>query len=618
MGQLVGTMIEMPPPVDVAYCTKVRGCHLQSTNATLDANWRWIHGVQCSGEGEYRQCYSAGNCYTGGTWDKTQCPDPKTCAENCALEAVTAQQYSDTYGVSTVKGGVELKFVSGQNVGSRLYLTEAGGERYKLFKLKNREFSFDVDVSTLSCGLNGAVYFSEMEASGGMGGRNKAGAKFGTGYCDAQCPHDVKFMDGAANILEWNSTTTFGKYGACCHEMDIWEANKEATAFTTHPCSIKGTKTCSGLECGGLPDQMEYRYKGVCDKDGCDFNSFRNGEPDFYGEAAKHEVDSSKPFTVVTQWITDDGTDDGDLVEIRRLHVQDGTVIQNSRTSILPGKDKKDDSITDGYCDAQKAAFGDPNEHKKKGGLKAMGDALDRGVVLVLSLWDDGLTHMKWLDSYSGNKSQPGKLRGPCKRSAGAPSEVRAMHGDASVKYTNFMYGELDSTYTAGHKAKPESAKQRQWPPKPAAVAVTANVQQTVQAPSVSGQSGNGGGGNGGAFSQCGGKTWTGRTQCPGHCKCVSQGPYYSQCTPPSGAWSCEMNSVVSMAEVEPMSLGHRSVWFRTSRVSMLGVMALIASATALVGPLAAALVQRRLSPGRRADPSEGASLLEVADGDDV
>jgi len=46
----------------------------------------------------------------------------------------------------------------------------------------------DVDVSNLPCGLNGAVYFSEMEADGGSSKftTNKAGAKYGTGYCDSQ------------------------------------------------------------------------------------------------------------------------------------------------------------------------------------------------------------------------------------------------------------------------------------------------------------------------------------------------------------------------------------------------------------------------------------------------
>ena len=58
------------------------------------------------------------------------------------------------------------------------------------------------DMFYMPCGLNGAVYFVEMDADGGearaaaSGGSNQAGAKYGTGYCDAQCPHDMKFMEG--------------------------------------------------------------------------------------------------------------------------------------------------------------------------------------------------------------------------------------------------------------------------------------------------------------------------------------------------------------------------------------------------------------------------------------
>lgn len=60
------------------------------------------------------------------------------------------------------------------------------------------EFTFDVDVSNLPCGLNGALYFSEMDADGGLSKypTNKAGAQYGTGYCDSQCPRDLKFING--------------------------------------------------------------------------------------------------------------------------------------------------------------------------------------------------------------------------------------------------------------------------------------------------------------------------------------------------------------------------------------------------------------------------------------
>ena len=47
----------------------------------------------------------------------------------------------------------------------------------------------------MPCGLNGALYFVEMAKDGGKSkyAGNKAGAAYGTGYCDAQCPHDIKF-----------------------------------------------------------------------------------------------------------------------------------------------------------------------------------------------------------------------------------------------------------------------------------------------------------------------------------------------------------------------------------------------------------------------------------------
>merc|ERR1712222_122281 len=115
----------------------------------------------------------------------------------------------DTYGVSPVDGGVKLKFVTehqhGVNVGSRLYVLD-DDNRYFMWQLKNREFALDIDVSGLFCGMNGAMYFVEMDEKGGHGlGNNQAGAKYGTGYCDAQCPHDIKFINGEANCVDWRA-----------------------------------------------------------------------------------------------------------------------------------------------------------------------------------------------------------------------------------------------------------------------------------------------------------------------------------------------------------------------------------------------------------------------------
>jgi len=101
--------------------------------------------------------------------------------------------------------------------------------------------------------------------------------------------------------------------GTCCAEMDIWEANKTSTAYTLHPCAYEGQHTClSAVECGD--DSL--RYEGVCDKDGCDFNPFRGGERGFYGPGMT--VDTNRPFSVVTQFITEDGTENTDIIEVKR------------------------------------------------------------------------------------------------------------------------------------------------------------------------------------------------------------------------------------------------------------------------------------------------------------
>lgn len=279
------------------------------------------------------------------------------------------------------------------------------------------------------------------------------------------------------------------------------------------------------------------------------------GDKSFFGEGPEFTVNSKRPITVVTQWITEDGTDSGDLSEIRRVYVQDGKVIENSRWGVQQEPERQDDSITDEFCAAQKKAFGDVDDFKKKGGLKRFGEALDLGMVLVLSLWDDSLTQMSWLDSQMGRGgvSKPGVLRGPCPADSGRPDEVRAKYPSASVKYTNLMYGEINSTYTAGKGSKPEAhalsdavyaAKLKAWshPPPPRWSSGPRQQQRQVNHRPEVQQVLNG---EAAAFQQCGGAEWTGPQKCQGGCECVSHGDYYSQCTPPSGLHSCDIERVL-------------------------------------------------------------------------
>lgn len=187
-AQNVGTLTtETHPAMPIQSCSAQGSCTSLSTKVTLDANWRWLHTTS-----------GYDNCFSGNAWNETHCPDGAACANNCALDGA---DYPGTYGVTASSGALTLKFVTegsySKNVGSRLYLM-ASDTKYQMFKLLNKEFTMDVDTSKLPCGLNGAVYLVEMEEDGGLSrfSTNKAGAKYGTGYCDTQCPHDIKFING--------------------------------------------------------------------------------------------------------------------------------------------------------------------------------------------------------------------------------------------------------------------------------------------------------------------------------------------------------------------------------------------------------------------------------------
>lgn len=181
----------------------------------------------------------------------------------------------------------------------------------------------------------------------------------------------------------------------------------------------------------------------MCDKDGCDYASYRLGDKEFYGP--KKAVDTSTKFTVITQFITSDGTANGDLSEIRRLYVQGGRVIKNS-ISTYPAL-KKTDSITDAFCKAEKTLFGDKNDLSAKGGLKSMGESMDRGMVFVMSLWNDHTAKMAWLDgTYPPNKEGPGVSRGTCDAPSGDPKFVETNFPDGQVQYSNLKFGDLHST----------------------------------------------------------------------------------------------------------------------------------------------------------------------------
>lgn len=168
---------------------------------------------------------------------------------------------------------------------------------------------------------------------------NKAGAKYGVGYCDAQCARDLKFVGGKVRLrprdgsilnraltphprptlraglpLQMMPTrgsghtvvvapkSTCGTYSfripnSLCSRLTspclYRESNSHSFALTPHPCTENTYHVCEKDSCGGT--YSEDRFAGKCDANGCDYNPYRMGQKDFYGKGKT--VDTSKKFT---------------------------------------------------------------------------------------------------------------------------------------------------------------------------------------------------------------------------------------------------------------------------------------------------------------------------------
>jgi len=423
---------ETHPRLNWQRCTS-GGCQNVNAEVVIDANWRWIHN------GQYQ------NCYDGNDWTDV-CSDNVDCAEVCHIEGA---RYQETYGVTTSGDELKLKFVTkhqyGTNVGSRMYLME-NTDTYQMFDLLGNEFTFDVDLSTVACGLNSALYFVPMEADGGVSqfSSNEAGAKYGTGYCDSQCARDLKFVGDTGNKEGWvpsesDDSAGVGKLGACCGEIDVWESNAHSFALTPHGCEVGKNvyHVCEdgvGEGCGGT--YSEERFAGYCDANGCDYNPYRMGNHDFYG--AGKQVDTSSPFTVVTQF-----TEAG----LKQFFIQDGARI-DIPTPTWEGLPETNE-VGPELCDVLFDVFDDYDRYTETGGWPAIVDALAQPQVLVLSIWADHYANMLWLDGKwprDAADSTPGAVRGDCAANSGVPDEVIAQNPNAYVTWSNIRFGPIGST----------------------------------------------------------------------------------------------------------------------------------------------------------------------------
>ena len=205
---------EKHPPLTWSRCHSPGECEQVAGEVTMDQNWRWIHGKD-----NFR------NCYDMNIWvEECEYGNSTVCTEACVIEGVG--DYERSYGVNASGDSLTLDYVTrvdfSKNVGkpisesdfsnpcdpssnyrlrlhlgSRLYLM-AETTRYEMFTLMDHELAFDVDLSSLECGVNGALHFLKMDEDGGASRypANSAGAEYGAGYCGSACSQDLRFVAG--------------------------------------------------------------------------------------------------------------------------------------------------------------------------------------------------------------------------------------------------------------------------------------------------------------------------------------------------------------------------------------------------------------------------------------
>ena len=358
------------------------------------------------------------------------------CTDNGCTKApkrIALDQYSkhtNTKGEELIHvddDALTLTYGGPHESGPRVYLIEEeGSNKNHVFMLKNQEFTFDVELSSLPCGFNASIYFSGMKS-------NDGGAENGTNYCDAQAVG-----------------------GTFCSEMDIMEANTEAAQVTTHAC----IDTCGSFTSD--EEQCKTGHTNICDQGGCGLNPFRHGpgstyntetsNDKFYGKGSEFQLDSTQKFTVVTQFHTEDNTESGALSSIERFYIQNDKVIELPTLYIKSPTDGThlgglvNPSLSKEFCTDTYDRWNGDKDYEP---FAQIGNNMDSGMVLAMSIWyqqetyvdgkpDGGnQTGMSWLDgsNYWGKTTK-----------CGSCSQTTTDTGEYHVTYSDIRTGDIGTT----------------------------------------------------------------------------------------------------------------------------------------------------------------------------
>lgn len=156
-------------------------------------------------------------------------------------------------------------------------------DNYVGFTLLNKELSYDVDISTVGCSCNAALFFVSLPGYNSDG--SVAHGDYNPYYCDA---NDIG--------------------GVWCWEHDTIESNKYTMTTTPHKCSSAA---------GG--------YIASCDKGGCGTNAYKV-DPTGMCPDSKCKIDTRQPFRISQSYGVD--ADSKKLNKISNRFVQGNSTFE--------------------------------------------------------------------------------------------------------------------------------------------------------------------------------------------------------------------------------------------------------------------------------------------------
>ncbi|KAJ4161916.1 hypothetical protein BFJ63_vAg13185 [Fusarium oxysporum f. sp. narcissi] len=359
---------------------------------------------------------------------RTDCKkkDKDTCPVDCCIEGADYQ----AHGISTDDTSLTLDLgASAPHTPKDLIRVFAlkEDERYlapRLIDQRDSEYTFDLEIRNVPSGYKARVSLNWMWPDGGKSEAkgDKAGARYGTGYCDATCDLGQRFVEGRANYDGWvpskhDPKLGKGRLGACCASFVLWEGNIESTDFSFSPCLPPWYHTCKDEKCSTR-----------CFAFGCSWNPNGNRQKPFFGPGPTNTIDSTKKFSVVNQWFAQQTPRVIAILKTRATYyIQDGKLYRSAPSDYRPNG-ALFNTMNKGFCKKMASDFKWGKRWRRAGTWWQRGRGNQYMMVPVFSLFRDREYDKIYRLENDGK-------------------EFDDLPRNASVTFSNFRIGTINQTF---------------------------------------------------------------------------------------------------------------------------------------------------------------------------